>query len=66
MRTRIAPIAALILGLTAFGAAQAISATAAPAADCSQGSAEEKVACLDKKVDGPQQSERVCHTASAV
>jgi hypothetical protein len=50
MRTRIAPIAALILGLTAFGAAQAISATAAPAADCSQGSAEEKVACLDKKV----------------
>jgi hypothetical protein len=50
MRTRITPAATLILGLVVLGAAQALSATAALSADCSQGSAEEKVACLNQKV----------------
>jgi hypothetical protein len=55
MRTRISSVAALvvanlILGLTALGAVQALSATPALAADCSQGSTDEKVVCLNQKV----------------
>lgn len=54
MRKRIASItlvvANLLLGLTAFGAVQALSTTTALAADCSQGSAEEKVVCLNQKI----------------
>jgi len=43
-------VANFVLGLTALGAAQALSATGALAADCVQGSTEEKVACLTQKV----------------
>ena len=55
MRTRISSVAALvvanlILGLTALGAVQALSATPALAADCGQGSADEKIVCLNQKV----------------
>ena len=55
MRTRISSVAILvfanlILGSTALGAVQALSATAALAADCSQGSADEKIVCLNQKV----------------
>jgi hypothetical protein len=55
MRTRISSVAALvvanlILGLTVLGAVQALSATPALAADCSQGSADEKIVCLNQKV----------------
>jgi hypothetical protein len=55
MRTRITSVATLvfanlILGLTAFGAVHALSATTALGADCSQGSAEEKVVCLNQKI----------------
>ena len=55
MRTRISSVAALvvanlILGLTALGAVQALSATPALAADCSQGSAGEKIVCLNQKI----------------
>jgi len=50
MRTRIMFVASLIMGLSALGAAQAWFATPAFAADCSQGSAEEKVGCLNDKV----------------
>jgi hypothetical protein len=50
MRTRIAPVATLVLGLAALGAVQALSATAALCADCSQGSAEEKIVCLNQKI----------------
>lgn len=55
MRTRIALVATLvsanlILGLAAIAAGQALSATVALAADCGQGSADEKVACLNQKV----------------
>jgi hypothetical protein len=50
MRSRINSIATLVLGLAAFGAMQALSATAALSADCSQGGAEEKVVCLNQKI----------------
>jgi hypothetical protein len=55
MRTRITSVATLvfanlILGLAALGAVQALSATTALAADCSQGSADEKIVCLNQKV----------------
>ncbi len=50
MRTRITSVATLVLGLTAFGAVQTLSITAAVAADCSQGSADEKVGCLNQKI----------------
>lgn len=55
MRKRITSVATLVaghllLGVTALCAAQALSATPARAADCSQGSAEEKVLCLNQKV----------------
>jgi hypothetical protein len=50
MRTRIASVATLVMGLTLFGAMPAPSATAAPSADCSQGSAEEKMVCLNQKI----------------
>lgn len=48
MPTRITACA--ILGLAAFAGAQVLSATAALSADCSQGSAEEKVVCLNQKI----------------
>jgi hypothetical protein len=55
MPTRISSVATLvfanlILGLAALGAVQALSATPALAADCSQGSADEKVVCLNQKI----------------
>ncbi len=50
MRTRIVLIAGLTLGLSALGAIQASSAPPALGADCSQGSAEEKVDCLNQKI----------------
>jgi len=55
MRTRISSVATLvfanlILGLAALGAVQALSATPALAADCSQGSADEKIVCLNQKI----------------
>jgi hypothetical protein len=50
MPTRITSIATLALGLAAFGVMHAMSATAAQSADCSQGPAEEKVACLNQKI----------------
>lgn len=50
MRSRITSIATLGLGLFAFGAMQPMSATAAQSADCSLGSAEEKVVCLNQKI----------------
>ena len=50
MRSRIIFVASLILGLGALGAAQTLFATTARAADCSQGSAEEKVGCLNQKI----------------
>jgi hypothetical protein len=50
MRSRITSIATLAAGLIAFGAMHAMSATAAQSADCSQGSAEEKVVCLNQKL----------------
>jgi hypothetical protein len=55
MRTRINSVATLaianlLLRLTVLGAAQTVSATAAFATDCSQGSAEEKVGCLNQKI----------------
>ena len=40
----------LVLGLTALCTAQALAAAPALAADCSQGSADEKVVCLNQKV----------------
>ena len=55
MRKRITSVATLVaghllLGATALIAAQALSASPARAADCSQGSADEKMACLNQKV----------------
>lgn len=50
MRTRITPVATLVVGLIILGAMQAPSATAALSADCSQGSAEEKIVCLNQKI----------------
>jgi hypothetical protein len=55
MRTRISSVATLvfanlILGLAVLGAVQALSATPALAADCSQGSADEKIVCLNQKI----------------
>jgi hypothetical protein len=54
MRTRITPIntlVALVLGFAAFGILQALSIPRALAADCGQGAAEERVACLSQAVD---------------
>ncbi len=48
MATRIASIAIPVLAV--LGALQVLSATGGAAADCSQGSAEEKVVCLNQKV----------------
>jgi hypothetical protein len=55
MRIRITSVATLvfanlILGPTALGAVQALSATPALAADCSQGGTDEKVFCLNQKI----------------
>jgi uncharacterized protein len=55
MRKRITSMATLVvghllLGLTVLSAAQALSAIPALATDCSQGSADEKVVCLNQKV----------------
>jgi hypothetical protein len=46
MPTRITSIATLVLGL----AVVAMPASAAQTADCGQGSAEEKVVCLNQKI----------------
>ena len=48
MPTRITSIAIPVLAV--LGTLQALSATSAAAADCSQGGAEEKVVCLNQKV----------------
>lgn len=50
MPKRIATVITLILGLIALCAVQAASALPALAADCGQGSADEKLACLNQKV----------------
>ena len=50
MRTRIASVATLVVGLTLLAAVPAPSAAAAPSADCGQGSAEEKMACLTQNI----------------
>ena len=50
MPKRITVFSTLISALAAFGAVQAFSATTALGADCSQGSAEEKVVCLNQKI----------------
>jgi peptidoglycan hydrolase CwlO-like protein len=50
MRSRITSIVTLVAGLIAFSAMHAVSAAAAQSADCSQGSAEEKVTCLNQKI----------------
>ena len=49
MRSRIAFISTLAIGLALF-AAQAFSTAPAPAMDCSQGSADQQLACLNTKV----------------
>jgi hypothetical protein len=51
MRTRIAHAVTLILGFVAVGAGQALFVHPALAADCSQGAAEERLACLGQAVD---------------
>jgi hypothetical protein len=50
MRTRIVFVAGLVLSLSALGAMQTLTATPAFAADCGQGSAEDKVGCLNDKI----------------
>ena len=50
MPKRITVFSTLVSALAAFGAVQAFSATTALGADCSQGSAEEKVVCLNQKI----------------
>jgi hypothetical protein len=50
MPTRFTVLGNGALALAALGALQVLSVTTILAADCSAGSAEEKVACLDKKV----------------
>lgn len=50
MPKRITVFSTLISALAAFGAVQAFSATTALGADCGQGSAEEKVVCLNQKI----------------
>ena len=50
MPTRFTVLRNGVLALAALGALQGLSATTILAADCNEGSAEEKVACLDKKV----------------
>jgi hypothetical protein len=53
MRTPTAYAATLVLvvlGFAAFGLGQNLQVPRAPAADCSQGAVEERVACLSQKV----------------
>jgi hypothetical protein len=54
MRTRIALVVTLnvILGLAALGAIEVQSAPRALAADCGTGAVEERLACLEAKIDG--------------
>ena len=54
MRTRIALVVTLnvILGLVALGAIEVLSAPRALAADCGIGAVEERLACLEAKIDG--------------
>ncbi|MBK5199664.1 MAG: hypothetical protein JJE37_15505 [Methyloceanibacter sp.] len=54
MRTRIALVVTLnvILGLAALGAIEVLSAPRALAADCGTGAVEERLACLEAKIDG--------------
>jgi len=47
---RITVFTSLVLGLAAFGTVQALSATTALGADCSHGSPEDKIVCLNQKV----------------
>jgi hypothetical protein len=55
MRTRIALVVNVmvnvILGLAALGAVQVLSAPRALAADCGTGAVEERLACLEAKID---------------
>jgi hypothetical protein len=55
MRTRIALVVNVmvnvILGLAALGAVQVLSAPRALAADCVTGAVEERLACLEAKID---------------
>ena len=50
MRTRMAFFSIVALGLAAFAAMQVVSPAAAIAADCSQGSADDRIGCLTKAV----------------
>jgi hypothetical protein len=50
MRSRIIGFISLVLGISALGAAQVSSSNPAHAADCSQGSSEEMVVCLNQKL----------------
>jgi hypothetical protein len=50
MPKRITVFSTLISALAVFGAVQAFSAGTALGADCSQGSAEEKVVCLNQRI----------------
>ena len=50
MPKRSATVTTLVLGLIALGAVQPVSALSASAADCGQGNADEKLACLYQKV----------------
>jgi hypothetical protein len=50
MRKRIALVSMLGLGLMAFVVFQSLAETVNPTVDCSQGGADEQVACLNKKV----------------
>ena len=50
MPKRITVFSTLISALAVFGAVQAFSAGTALGADCSQGSVEEKVVCLNQRI----------------
>jgi hypothetical protein len=50
MRPRVTQFVTLVLAFIAFGSGQALLVPRALAADCSQGSMEEKVVCLSQKV----------------
>lgn len=50
MRYRIAFLSMLVMGLAALANPQKVAAEEDKAADCSQGSMEEQVACLNRKV----------------
>jgi hypothetical protein len=67
MRTRIALVVNMILRLAALGAVQVLSAPGALAADCGTGAVEERVACLEAKIDSlTKQLEAKADAADAV